>query len=141
MASGGNDAVLSIFDIKKCQPITRLTNHTAAVKALDWNPLDHSILASGGGTSDQKIRFFSLRTLEETCSIETGAQISNLAFSKISNQMVTTHGYSLNQINIWEGVNQWKSARLVSTLRGHNRRILYLASSPNGKTIATGAGD
>jgi cell division cycle 20-like protein 1 (cofactor of APC complex) len=29
----------------------------------------------------------------------------------------------------------------VATLTGHNKRVLYLAISPDGETIATGAGD
>lgn len=29
----------------------------------------------------------------------------------------------------------------VATLTGHNMRVLYLAMSPDGETIVTGAGD
>jgi cell division cycle 20-like protein 1 (cofactor of APC complex) len=29
----------------------------------------------------------------------------------------------------------------VATLRGHTQRVLYLAISPDGSTIVTGAGD
>lgn len=29
----------------------------------------------------------------------------------------------------------------VATLRGHTHRVLYLATSPDGSTIVTGAGD
>lgn len=31
--------------------------------------------------------------------------------------------------------------RKVATLKGHTHRVLYLASSPDGSTIVTGAGD
>lgn len=37
----------------------------------------------------------------------------------------------------------WKypSMRKLSTLTGHNLRVLYLAMSPDGESIVTGAGD
>ena len=63
-------------------------------------------------------------------------------FSKISNEMVTTHGYSLNQINVWNTNLNWEedSISKIATLTGHTYRVLYLANSPNGESILTGAG-
>ena len=58
-------------------------------------------------------------------------------FSKTLNEIVSTHGYSHNEINIWKYPNMDKMA----TLTGHTYRVLYLAMSPDGSTIVTGAGD
>lgn len=57
--------------------------------------------------------------------------------------MITTHGYSLNQINLWSTSSNWeeKSVSKVTTLTGHTYRVLYLAMSPSGESILTGAGD
>jgi len=57
--------------------------------------------------------------------------------------MITTHGYSLNQINLWNTTDNWeqKSVNKVTTLTGHTYRVLYLAVSPSGESILTGAGD
>ena len=57
--------------------------------------------------------------------------------------MVSTHGYSLNQINRWNTSGNWeeKSVSKVATLTGHTCRVLYLATSPSGESILTGAGD
>jgi len=57
--------------------------------------------------------------------------------------MITTHGYSLNQINLWNTTDNWeqKSVKKVTTLTGHTYRVLYLAVSPSGESILTGAGD
>ena len=57
--------------------------------------------------------------------------------SKNSNEMISTHGYSLNQIIVWK----YPSLKKVTTLTGHTYRVLYLAMSPDGQTIVTGAGD
>ena len=51
--------------------------------------------------------------------------------------MVSTHGYSLNQIIVWKLPQMEK----VATLTGHAFRVLYLAMSPDGSSIVTGAGD
>ena len=48
--------------------------------------------------------------------------------------MITTHGYSLNQINLWNTDSNWeeKTVNKVETLTGHTYRVLYLADSPSG---------
>jgi cell division cycle 20-like protein 1 (cofactor of APC complex) len=58
-------------------------------------------------------------------------------FSKNANEIVSTHGYSLNQIIVWK----YPSMQKVATLTGHTYRVLYLSMSPDGQTIVTGAGD
>ena len=50
---------------------------------------------------------------------------------------VSTHGYSQNQILVWK----YPSLVQVAKLTGHSYRVLYLAMSPDGEAIVTGAGD
>jgi len=49
-------------------------------------------------------------------------QICSLAWSKNVNELVSTHGYSQNQIVVW----RYPSMSKVATLTGHNLRVLYL---------------
>ena len=70
-------------------------------------------------------------------SLDTGSQVCNLAWSKNSNEIVSTHGYSQNQIIVWK----YPSMQQVVSLTGHTYRVLYLAMSPDGQVIVTGAGD
>ena len=58
-------------------------------------------------------------------------------FAKNVNELVSTHGYSQNQINVWT----YPSMKKIATLTGHTYRVLYLAASPDGQTLVTGAGD
>jgi WD40 repeat protein len=62
-------------------------------------------------------------------------------WSKTSNELVSTHGFSngpvQNQVCIWK----YPTMSQVATLTGHTYRVLYLAMSPDGQTICTGAGD
>jgi cell division cycle 20-like protein 1 (cofactor of APC complex) len=117
-------------------------------------------LASGGGTADRAIKFWttlsdelsaSLNDMSDTPlpqlsqprqhgaiqSIDTGSQICNLLWSTHVNELVSTHGYSQNQITVWS----YPSMHKLATLTGHTMRVLYLALSPDGQTIVTGAGD
>ena len=58
-------------------------------------------------------------------------------FSKNVNEIVSTHGFSQNQIILWK----YPSMQKVTTLTGHTYRVLYLSMSPDGQNIVTGAGD
>lgn len=88
------------------------------MKALAWSPHQYHILSSGGGTADRTIRFWSSNTLQQTDCIDTGSQVCNLMFSKTSSEIVSTHGYSLNQICVWELPQMQK----LATLTGHTMR-------------------
>lgn len=130
----------------------------AAVKAIAWSPHQHGILASGGGTADRCIRFWNTLTGQPMQCVDTGiytinlyitifqlliiiyysgSQVCNLAWSKHSSELVSTHGYSQNQILVWK----YPSLTQVAKLTGHSYRVLYLALSPDGEAIVTGAGD
>ena len=140
LASGGNDNKLLVWDSvggNSNQPICRFSDHTAAVKAVAWSPHQHGLFASGGGTADRHIRFWNALNGTALHRIDTGSQVCNLMWSTSVNEIVSTHGYSLNQIIIWK----YPTMQKLATLTGHTYRVLYLAMSPDGQTIVTGAGD
>lgn len=142
MASGGNDNKLLVWDNTSSSTLYRFSEHVAAVKAITWNTHQHGILASGGGTADKKIRFWNTLTGSLLSEVDTGSQVCNLMWSKNSNELVSTHGFSQasqvqNQVCVWK----YPSMQQVATLTGHTYRVLYLAMSPDGQTIVTGAGD
>jgi len=137
LASGGNDNRLLVWDINTTSPLCKFTQHTAAVKAIAWSPHQRGLLTSGGGTADRCLRFWNILNGTQIYSLDTGSQICNLAWSTNVNELVSTHGYSQNQIVIWS----YPSLNQIATLTGHTMRVLYLALSPDGQTIVTGAGD
>jgi cell division cycle 20-like protein 1 (cofactor of APC complex) len=69
--------------------------------------------------------------------IDTGSQVCSLLWARNCNEIVSAHGYSLNQIVAWN----YPSMQPIATLCGHSSRVLYLAVSPCGQTILTGAAD
>lgn len=159
LASGGNDNKLFVWDpfrggragggryqqqqqtdfssSSEVEPMCRFEDHTAAVKAVGWSPHQHGLLASGGGTADRHIRFWNALTELPMHKIDTGSQVCNLMWSKNVNEIVSTHGYSLNQVIVWK----YPSMQKIATLTGHSLRVLYLAMSPDGQSVVTGAGD
>lgn len=137
LASGGNDNKLMVWDGLNETPLWKFANHTAAVKAIAWSPHQKGLLASGGGTADRRIIFHDTRKGDVINEVDTGSQVCNLAWSKNSNEIVSTHGYSQNQIVVWK----YPSMTQVVSLTGHTFRVLYLAMSPDGRVVVTGAGD
>jgi len=137
LASGGNDNKLHVWNLRSTSPVLKFNEHQAAVKAIAWSPHQHGLLASGGGTADRCIRFWNTVNNTALSCVDTGSQVCNLIWSKNVNEIVSTHGYSLNQIIMWK----YPSMTKVTTLTGHTYRVLYLAISPDGQTIVTGAGD
>lgn len=162
LASGGNDNKLMVWDKLSAEPLYKFSEHCAAVKAIAWSPHQRGLLASGGGTADRTIKFWNTLTSSQApsnaavtvamlandpdavipspnllSSLDTGSQVCNLAWSKNSNEIVSTHGYSQNQIVVWK----YPSMQQVVSLTGHTYRVLYLAMSPDGQVIVTGAGD
>ena len=134
LGSGGNDNKLILWNLHSNKPVMKFAAH-CAVKAIAWSPHQHGLLASGGGTADKSIKFWNSLTGEEIASVDTGSQVCNLVFSKNTREIVSTHGYSMNQIVVW------KDFKKIATLTGHGCRVLYLALSPDGQKIVTGAGD
>jgi len=137
LASGGNDNKLFLWTAQSAAPLAKFSDHQAAVKAIAWSPHQHGLLASGGGTADRCIKFWNTHTCECVASLDTGSQVCNLMFSRNANELVSTHGYSLNQIIVWKYPQMTK----ITTLTGHTYRVLYLSMSPDGESIVTGAGD
>eukprot|EP00164_Ancoracysta_twista_P005587 GFYU01007661.1.p1 GENE.GFYU01007661.1~~GFYU01007661.1.p1 ORF type:complete len:478 (+),score=54.27 GFYU01007661.1:215-1648(+) len=137
LASGGNDNKLLIWSPQFSTPMLKFTEHCAAVKAISWSPHQHGVIASGGGTADRCIRFWNTSSNQALHVEDTGSQVCNLVWSKNANELVSTHGYSQNQIIVW----RYPGMSKLATLTGHSLRVLYLSMSPNGEDIVTGTGD
>jgi cell division cycle 20-like protein 1, cofactor of APC complex len=138
LASGGNDNKLLLWSATNgSAPMLRLSEHKAAVKAIAWSPHQRGLVASGGGTADRCIRIWNSVSTTPVQTVDTMSQVCNLAWSRNVNELVSTHGYSQNQVVVWS----YPALTPIATLTGHTMRVLYLAVSPDGQNIVTGAGD
>jgi len=138
LASGGNEGSVCIWSARGSGAAQHtFTESEAAVKALAWSPHQRNLLATGGGTADQCIRFWNTCAGSLVSCMQTGGQVCNLAWSKNVDELVSTHGYSSNEVTIW----RYPTMTRVATLLGHRARTLYLALSADGQVVITGAGD
>jgi cell division cycle protein 20 (cofactor of APC complex) len=149
LASGGNDNILNVWDDRYIAPsstgnmatnetpLFRFDAHQAAVKALAWCPWQKHLLASGGGTADRMIRFWNTQTGACLQSVDTKSQVCALTWAKHEKELVSSHGYSHNQVILW----RYPSMVKVAELTGHTSRVLHMAQSPDGQTVVTAAAD
>lgn len=137
LASGGNDNIVNIYDGTSRVPTVTFQEHTAAVKAMAWSPHKRSILATGGGTADKKLKIWNINTSTKVNERDTGSQICNMIWSKNTDEIVTSHGYSKYNLTLWD----FPSMDPIAILKGHSFRVLHLTLSADGTTVVSGAGD
>ncbi|OLY77912.1 WD repeat-containing protein slp1 [Smittium mucronatum] len=138
LASGGNDNLVNIWDIRSSIPKFTKTNHTAAVKAIDWCPWQLNLLATGGGTTDKYIHFWNTTTTTRVNSIKTESQVTSLNWSSTYREIMSTHGFPNNSINVY---SFFSSTQISSINNAHDSRILHSAISPDNQVVATVASD
>jgi cell division cycle 20, cofactor of APC complex len=155
LASGGNENYLCLWDAAmsgrssfqqrnrrqssadSVAPRLILTQHKAAVKALDWCPFHRGLLASGGGTADRTIKFWNSSSGAMLNSIDTGSQVCSVLWSKHQREICSSHGYSENQLILWKYPTMTK----IKELTGHTERVLNMDMSPDGASVVSAAAD
>ncbi|XP_053739747.1 cell division cycle protein 20 homolog [Synchiropus splendidus] len=144
LASGSNDNLVCVWPrvnegsvANAAQPVHCWNDHQGAIKALAWCPWQPNVLASGGGTSDRRIRIWNVNSGSCITSLETQSQISSLVFVPNYKELVSAHGYTCNSVSIW----RYPSLTRVAELSGHGDRVLSMTMSPDSSTIATVAAD
>ncbi|SCU82409.1 LADA_0C05050g1_1 [Lachancea dasiensis] len=137
LASGGNDNMVFVYDGTSRDPCMKLSEHTAAVKAIAWSPHRRGILATGGGTADKRLKIWNVRTATKMHDVDTSSQICNMVWSKNTNEIVTSHGFSKYNLTLWDG----NTLDPIAVLKGHSFRVLHMTLSADGTTIVSGAGD
>lgn len=143
LASGGNDNNVMIWDSHENIILHRFSQHTAAIKALDWSPHKRGLLVTGGGTADKTMRVWNTISGNLLSSHDTGSQVCNLIWSKRTDDIISSHGFA-NQLTTESNlIHIWKADKMekVGTLSGHKSRVLYMSMSHDGSTIVTGAAD
>ncbi|GAB0496160.1 hypothetical protein MMPV_007470 [Pyropia vietnamensis] len=153
LASGGNDNLLCVWDaavaggsttstatsgtVPTQAPRHVLTAHTAAVKALAWCPWQTNLLATGGGTADRHLRFWNTSSGACVNAVDTRSQVCSIVWNPADKELLTSHGFSQNQLTLWK----YPSLTRMAELRGHTSRVLHTALSPDGQTVVSGAAD
>ncbi|KAF3656778.1 hypothetical protein FXO38_13989 [Capsicum annuum] len=104
-----------------CQWIHRMTDHTAAVKALSWCPFQSNMVASGGGVGDQCIKFWSTNTGACLNTVKTGSQGCSLLWNKHDRELLSSHSFTDNQLTVWK----YPVTKTFRTFRSHIKSSSY----------------
>lgn len=101
-AAGGNENRAYVFTEKMNVPLMKIS-HKAAVRGIDWSPHQRGILATGGGTMDKMLKVWDTQRDQLVQEVCTESQICCIQYSRIQNEIISSHGFSTNEINIWRG--------------------------------------
>ena len=63
-----------------------------------------------------------------------------MQWSETHRELVSSHGFSDNQLCLWKLTGGDKLMKLKE-FRGHTARVLHMAKSPDGKSIVTAGAD
>ena len=137
LASGGNDNKLGVWELTSDSPVAMVSAHTAAVKALAWSPFKANCIATGGGTADKKIKVWDTFTMQCQSEVDTGSQVCALLWNMHEQELLSAHGYSLNQLTLW----RMPQMRKVNDFYGHTARVLSMAQNPEGCCVVTASAD
>lgn len=110
LASGSNDNQALIWDLNAGRARFSLQGHKAAVKALAWCPWQRNLLATGGGTADKTMRFWNIETGKLINTVHTDSQVCSLIWNKHDKEILSSHGFSQNQLTLWRYPNCSKVA-------------------------------
>lgn len=135
-ATSGNDCIVKLWDLRNMsEPTISFTQHTAAVRAIQFSPTQPNIIATGGGTSDKSIKLWNYLTGDVISTINTGSQVCNLFWNEEYNEILSTHGFSQNQLALWKGTD----LSPIAQFHEHKQRVLFMAVSPDSTRVATAA--
>ena len=137
LAIGSNNNSVTLWDVRNMvQPYFTMTQHSAGIKAMAFDPKDPSRLISGGGTDCKRMFQINIRTTETQLLAKTDSQITGLHWLASDNRyLVSSHGYSGCSVKLWSAKknNPWC---LDATLPIQSTRTLGLAGSKISDTVA-----
>ncbi|TDH66585.1 hypothetical protein CCR75_000843 [Bremia lactucae] len=113
--------------------------HCAPIRALAWSPWERLVLASGGGTADSTIKLWRMASDKLIRSVSTGAHVCAILWSKTTPQLLSAHEYGScrSEFTIWSDLKM----KRVHEFTSHFARVLHVAMSPDGATVATAGAD
>ena len=137
IATGGNDNLLVITDIRLDRPVLNLTAHKAAIRGLAWDTRRANFLYTGGGSNDRKLKMWNINSKTLERSVYTGSQICEVLYFDDIDEVITAHGFSSNNICVWTGNGLEK----IAELSGHSKRVVHCVKTHNANQILSGSSD
>jgi WD40 repeat protein len=134
LASGGEDKVVKLWDVKAGLEITTLEGHSRAIKSIAFSP-DGQKLASADSVG--VIKLWNLRTQREIYTIKFDfSGVNSIYFSPDSKILASGNSDgSINLLNVETGKKNY------TINNAQKKEINSVVFSPDGQTIASGSND
>ncbi|KAM3270817.1 hypothetical protein P3S67_029019 [Capsicum chacoense] len=128
LTTGGMDSMIFKNDVRvRSHVVGKYRGHTQEICGLKWSESCQQ-LASGG--NDNLVHIWSL----SICPPNNSRQWIHYQHES---ELLSSHGFTDNQLTVWK----YSSMTKISELFGHTSRVLHMAQSPDGYTVATVAAD
>ncbi|KAF7685868.1 APC/C activator protein CDH1 [Cucumispora dikerogammari] len=134
LCSGGNDNKLFVYDLRLINKALFSNYHKAAIRAISWSKFN--LLFTGGGTADRKIKVWNLDSLTKVNDVCFNSQVCNLDYIFNLNLVISSHGYSQNDVKIFN-----LDLKLFKVFKGHKNRVLFFCLNEFENQFVTGSSD
>lgn len=127
LASGGNDDMVYIIDIRKEDVFREFDKCNAAIKALEWSPTSISKIAIGGGSSDSTIFIWDMENNNIIKKKKTESQITSLIWLKEHKKIISSYGFIIES----KGISVWDLPHLneVHNYKNFKGRVLHMTAN------------
>lgn len=132
----GHSADLLLWDATTFRLVRRLQGHTRQINALAFDATGKRIASA---SSDNSVRLWDVDSGREVRTLSAGDQFVPvaLAFHPDGRRLAVGDGWYSGTVLIWDV----ESGQKLSELRGHSSDLGSVAYSPDGRRLATAAGD
>lgn len=139
LASGGNDNLLLLWDVRRFLAVQRMQGHTGAVRALAFDTIASRRLFSGGGRADTTMRLWDTTSGQCLRCAVTGGQVCALLHRPAGQEgILAALGHGSGGLTVWS--SQLKPLTRVDDADPHTR-VVHMVRSPDGAVVASGAAD
>ncbi|CAK9439121.1 uncharacterized protein LODBEIA_P33450 [Lodderomyces beijingensis] len=144
VAVGANDNCCTIWNLQDFRaPLLKFVlPHNAAIKALAYCPWTTSLLATGGGSKDRKIRFWHTASGTLLKEFYTDGQITSIIWSRYKKEIVATFGFGgSTKSNLMRVYSYPQMIPILEVNASQSLRILSAATSPDFCSICVATND
>ncbi|CAD1812287.1 unnamed protein product [Candida parapsilosis] len=144
VAVGANDNCCSLWSLPDFQSprLKFVLPHKAAIKALSFCPWTASLLATGGGSKDRKIRFWHTTSGTLLKEFYTDGQITSLIWSRYKKEIVATFGFGgSTKSNLMRVYTYPEMCPVLEVNATSNLRILSATTSPDFCSVCVATND